>query len=456
MWIKTFAFLSLLPSMYTINKVNRRQDLTFIDLTIVMHTVYHSLIPLLFNTDDILYIEVREDFQLQFWFFIVLNSFLYILIAFDLFFRNKIPLLNLSQVIRLISERYVVQTSTIVIIIALVIIQFYVQQYAFEHDGDLARYQGRKISRNELLIFITGFKHTIRLLIALLITISTVSISNKRVRLVLYTLAIIEFLLLLLQARTYMLDSMTFVAIILYSILKDRIRLIDLFKVALILLLTISTIFPLITGVRKVRKSSIREGETGVVSILSNGLKAVGNNEVDMEQTDNVSTRVWNVYQISVLAFEKKYYGNGEVISEAISFGIPKIIYPSKSKYGSQGLITRKLGTYNDIADSVLLAAIVENRLMAPLLASIYYIFIITIYDYFIRLNQRLINNKYITHIILVSVFPLFDRIEYSIDGTISDFIQAEMRCFVLLLFIMFIIGLTKKVCREKNFMYIG
>ena len=85
MFIKIFAFLSLFPSLYSLNKIVKRKDLTCIDIIIFFQTIYMAIIPLFGDIKYFPYKSVQSDLSLQIYVFFIYNVFTWLLVVVDYF-----------------------------------------------------------------------------------------------------------------------------------------------------------------------------------------------------------------------------------------------------------------------------------------------------------------------------------------------------------------------------------
>ena len=129
MEIKIYALLSLLPFIYVINKVVKRQDLTCFDLILTFHTLYFAVVPLVSDIDDIEYKIVRNNSEVHFLTFFFYNMFAYMLCIADSILKRRkgFYLYNLTALIRYAVNKIIQKQNIVWLIFAIEIFLWFMQ-----------------------------------------------------------------------------------------------------------------------------------------------------------------------------------------------------------------------------------------------------------------------------------------------------------------------------------------
>ena len=98
-----------------------------------------------------------------------------------------------------------------------------------------------------------------------------------------------------------------------------------------------------------------------------------------------------------------------------------------------------------DVADSVLLAGIAENRILGPILASLFFLFLVYIYNSFYRVFMFFTKYELYAPIILSSLFCWLLRVEFTIDGFVGCFIGLSILNICMFIYVK-IVGYLLKI----------
>lgn len=468
MEIKLLALLSLLPFFRTIGKIKRREDLTCIDFILFFHTIYFVIIPLIGDVKEITYPIVRSSSSIHWYVFIVYNAFAYTLVFIDFEICRKRrfthSIFYLTKFIRNFLARIEIDKSVLILTSVLIGLELYsiTSSILFAHivgGGAMEDIRQSTLENNTpVQMFVKGGIHTTRLIaiILLYLLVSRLRESGTLVRYkaVVYLLVCIQVAVQFLISRTYLIESIFLVIILYYSEYRTRFTLSKALKYSIVCGLCVAIGFPIITAIRSANRSLIYDGKiTNVFDSFLAGADLIYSGKADYYTSDNKDSRMWNVYQILAYSYISNYEGNGRLMLNAITYGIPKIIYPNKSKTGSQGIIEKETRTNIDIADSVLLAGVMESRLFGFLLASFFFVILVLIYDALLKLFKRYCFHILSIPLALISIYQWLNRVEYTIDGVVPaiiHFILWNVILFVIVKVVYSFAVKRKEGCKRK------
>lgn len=433
--IKIYSLLSCIPLWYIIYKLIHKRDLNCFDILLCFHTLYFAIIPLIFDIKDIEYSEVRNNQQIRFDTFIYYTLFIYTLLLFDIYYsskQNTNSLFNLTYSIRQWMRECSLKNSIIYKILAIEILLIIIQYIAYNFSimvgiGSMEDMrQNAKALQSPFIMFILGSASLLRsyvlFILAALWIKNKFSIKKERY---LFYLAILILVILYLQiSRTYIFEFVVIIGLIVYSIYKEKLKLGFYIKSSIGILFVVGVIFPFVTAFRAAKRFAISNEQTSVAETVHRTFKILLDGNSGSQEIDNKATRSWGAYQNLALSSYYPYEGNGDLTLASIKYGIPQIIYPQKSKIGSQDIIERELKRYTDLTDSVLLFAQMENRAVGFIYANIIFICILFIWEKLRMSFLRFLKNDIIIPLFFVETIFLISRIETSPDQFLSTFIQ--------------------------------
>lgn len=456
MEIKIFAFLSLIPALYVFNKVIKRKDITFFDVLLIFYTVYFALIPLLLDTKNIAYDIVKKDFNTHLYTFFFYNLFASLVILADKYILSlhKYPFFNLTGFLRKV---YMTISFDRRIIILAAIIECYLwimlaidNSNAFEYGlGSMEQIRiAAEAKRSPITLLLSGGIHSLRLFCAYLLLGYYFFRKSPRYNKVFYLLCISLLCIYLQISRTYLLELMTFIMLLYYAvkrIITKKMMLITCIGAFILYVF----IFPAMTAYRGAKRILMGSNDNPItlVETIEGAVDELYKGSIKVKDRDNKDARAWNVYQIYAYSFSHPVSYNGELTTAAFSIGIPKILYPNKSKYGSQGIIENALKIHEDVADSILLLANMENTILSPLIAISIFVFLFLCWNGFMTIFYKHTRMTICLPFFSVCFFMRCNRIEGSLDGFISEFIQSLIWATITY----FVIRYINKLFHEKN-----
>lgn len=458
--IKIYALISCIPLLYVFHKFIHKKDINSFDILLSFHTLYFAIIPLIFNTKDIEYSIVRNNEQIRFETFIYYTLFIYTLLFIDIYYsskKRKDSIINFTYSIRqwiiICNLKNSIIYKILIIEILLIIIQYITYKIAAAVGvGTMETFrENSKALQTPFSMFLLNSAGLLRLYI--LFIIINLWIKNKfkikKERWLFYIENIILILLFLQISRTYIFEAFIIILLIVYSTYKKHIKLKHYIKASIGILLIVGLIFPFVTAFRKAKKNAIINQQESIVKIINETFEIISNGNMEEKGIDNKGTRSWGAYQNLVLSSFYPYEGNGKLTLEAISFGIPKIIYPQKSQFGSQGIIEKELKIYTDLTDSILLFSQMENRTIGFLYANFIFICLLLFWEKLKKIFFKVLKCNIITPLFFIEAIFLTSRIETSPDQFISTFIQFMIWPFLIFLLLH---KSTKKTCIHEKY----
>lgn len=457
MEIKILGFFSLFTILRTIVKIINRDDLTCVDVILLSYTIYFAIIPIV---GDVSFIRSNMiiNSSLSHWYvFIVYNIFAYSLVLFDYnyckkanaddnvyfltrFIRNWINNLNLNK-------QWIYLTVTLLILQIIILSSNFqaVDKTILGSMDDI-----RKASSFSFFSLFTGGGGTTIRIVTIFMLSSIVFNKDKDFylnnKIFVNSLIVTQILLLFFLNRTYFFESILIFLLLFYGCQKEYISNANIIRMVLLLSVIVMFIFPVISVIRTTTRYMTSKGlNKDLSNVIITSYNRYTSGKINITKADNKDSRMWGCYSIVAKSYFCDYEGNGEIISNAISKGIPKVIYPSKSITGSQLIIEKEFHAKGDVADSVLLAGISENRILGPILASFFFLILVYIYNLFYRIFKLFTKYELYVPLILSSLFCWLLRVEYSIDGLVSGFIGLSILNICMFIYVK-IVGYLLKI----------
>lgn len=433
--VKIYGLVSCIPLLYLVYKFIHKRDLNCFDILLSFHTLYFAIIPVLFDFKDIAYSIVKNNQQIRFETFVYYTFFIYTLLLLDIYyssFKKTDSLLNFTYSIRKWIIECNLKNSIIYKILIVEILLIVIQYITYKISAivgvgtmeDLR--ENTKVIRTPLIMLMLNSANLLRpyiLFIIVLLWIKNRFIVKKE-KYLFYLENLILIVLYLQVSRTYIFEAFFVILIIFYSFNKDKLTLKHYIKASIGVLLIVGLIFPFVSSFRRAKRIALVNGQESIMEIVYKTFEILGDGSLDKQGIDNKATRSWGAYQNLALSSFYSYEGNGKLTLEAISYGIPKIIYPQKSQIGSQGIIEQELKVYTDLTDSILLFSQMENRVLGFLYANIIFVFILSLWEKLRKIFLSFFKSNIITPLFFVEIIFLTSRIEVSPDQFISNFIQ--------------------------------
>lgn len=444
MAIRIFSFFALLPFLYVIYKVVKKQEINSLDIILSFHSLYFAAIPLTADTSLITYPEVKNDIGVQLATFTCYMLFALLLLFLDITIsrrKSKPNLLYLGEFTRCFAKNTnLTNLLTFGIVLLGTIYLFFAMGYSIENKISMG-YMDYETKNNYLLknqsqasILIKSGETIIRLYVSFVTCCSFIQFNAKGERIptkwkfLSLTIILYHFLI----SRTYLLEFFILLSFVFYSCRREKIKNIFFIKVSIGTILIISIAFPFISSYRATKKRMIYDG--GGIStsdIVVESVQSVFDRDINHEDVDNKEERSLYVYQIFARAVgdNRSYYGSLSLHS--ISHGIPKNLYPSKSHIGSQQIIEKDIGNGVDVADSVLLHFQLDCQALGFIMSNLFFLFLLSIYNRLLKLSNNL-KIEYLPPVFFAFVFPWLDRCEFCVDNFTTGLFQNLLLIVIL------------------------
>ena len=432
----------MFPIFFVINKLQKRKDLNAFDLFLCFQTLYLVIIPLTGDVKDIMYTVVRNDFSTQFGTFLQINLFLYSILLIDVYYtkhKKRKSLLDITLRIKEWGNKYVLNDNIYLLVFLIIIICIgdLLSSYmagnnvmTIQESRDLAKMNNT--TRNLMFDGIIAF---LRPFLAFILT--SIAIQKKRpLKSVLFVLSVIASgIVLMLGSRTWLFEFLAMTFLVYYSHHKNHLTNKIIIRWGIILVSVLVLLFPVISAIKfgKVVVGRQMLTDSNPIEVLSATIDYVTKNNDNIESFDNKNQRKWNVYQIIGLSVSSEYQGNGELTLKSLSYQMPRFIFPDKDMEGSQIAIEKGLKVYNDVADSILLFGITENRYIGFIISTMAVLMIFLSYNFiylFLNNKQR---SPFVYPFILSSFFIVLDQPEWSVDRFFTSIIYVVGGCIIII-----------------------
>lgn len=434
---RIYALIATLPICYVIAKINSRKAMNCLDILLAFHSLYFGIIPLMCNENLIGFKPVVNDGYIQFFAFAYYILFALTLLIFDMYLSKKHSnnLLYLGDYVKKMSDSYnfIGKVAFGVVLISVLLLFFsyvYFMSRTLGTSGMSLDERLRNIVKTQSSsdIFFYGITKTIRTFVTFLISLSFVQAKNNGLRLgkKWKILAFSLFVNYLMNNRTALFEGVVIVAFVAYSVNRKTLQVKALIKTLLLLCLTVGVLFPIISVYRNKSRQMMTKVHSPI-DVIAPTVRSVINGEVDVSKADNKDSRSLGVFSIfaKATAYDKSF--NGYLTLCSVSHGIPKVLYPSKSSFGSQKIIENTIGDNHDVADSILLNFQLENKFVGFLIANLFFLLLIYIYDKINKIFYLYTNEEYLLIISISLLFPWLNQIESGIEGFVTGLFSAVL-----------------------------
>lgn len=444
MAIRIFSFFALLPFLYVIYKVWKKQEINSLDIILSFHTLYFAAIPFVADTSLITYHEVRDDIGVQAATFSCYILFALLLLFIDITIsrrKSKPNLLYLGEFTRCFEKNTnLTNLLTFCIVLLGTLYLFFAMGYSIENkismgymDYETKNYYLLK-NQSQASILIRSGETAIRLYVSFVTCCAFIQYNTKgkkipiKWEILALTIVVYHFLI----SRTYLLEFFILLSFVYYSCRREKIKNIFFVKVLIGSVLIVGFAFPFISNYRSTKKRMIYDGgEVSTSEIIVQSVQSVFDRDYKSENVDNKEERSLFVFQIFARAVGCNKSYNGSLTLHSISHGIPKNLYPSKSDIGSQQIIEKDIGNGVDVADSVLLHFQLDCQAIGFIISNLFFLFLLAVYT---RLQKLCTNFKieYLPPVFFAFVFPWLDRCEYCVDNFTTGFFQNSLLVVIL------------------------
>lgn len=437
MVFRIYAFIAILPIFYIFAKLNKRKPINCLDILLVFHSLYFGIIPLFCNEDFVNYKPVVNDDYVQFFAFAYYILFAFTLLVIDMYVsqKQKDNLLYIGDYLKKIAETYNFTGKFAYRVLFVCVVMIFVSQVYFM-SRTLSASGGSfdekileiKNTQSPLTIFFYDSTKTIRTFATFVATLAFVQAKNASVALgrnwkVLIVLLVINYFL---NNRTGLFQGVIVIIFVVYAVNRDFLQVKTILKSLVALIVTVGIVFPLITAYRYNSKRLMTKAHSPIEVIMPS-ITSVINGDVDMENADNKGSRSLGVFNIFAKATDYNKNFNGYLTLCSISHGMPRYLYPNKSKIGSQEVIEKAIGENRDVADSILLNFQLENKSIGFILTNLFFLLLITIYDKINKLFFLYTSEAFLLLLSISLIFPWLNQIESGIDGFMTGLFSSVL-----------------------------
>ena len=237
----------------------------------------------------------------------------------------------------------------------------------------------------------------------------------------------ILFMTLLLGSRSYIFFLFIIASIVYYSVNKEKISIVDIFKFILVVFTTVYFIFPLVSSIRIIQRMVSFDGFSSNMGLFFNGLisNIIDNHVVLTEfSADSNNARSLSVFSSYMKSFTTSYQiGMGELSLNTFVHALPKILFPFKIFFeDAQILIEKKLGIFTDIGDSIPLFFKMEFDFWGSLFVVPFYCAVVFLWNKIRFVFEHIsIDNLFLRYLYLYIILYMCVNVEVFIGTYISS-----------------------------------
>ena len=425
--INFFSILSLFPIFYPLAHLYKKHDLNIWDFLLLFSVLFFMVLPFYYG-----YL-VSFDSDIVFQVSIVLLVFQYLLLIIDYIFRknhgNEFRLLNVCYYLRHIKQMSISLFGKLLIAVGLVVsVVFYLPRMSLavrlEESGMRFNY-----TESSIAIAMTSIVSVIGVILTLVTLTNLKHLKNDKFLII---LDIIYIGLMFFMPRRMLVFTFLEFVIVFYAIHREKINKKLLIYGTIVFFGIFLLYFPFYNVIRlnKVNFNS-RHPIESLVSIVNYGLKNYS--LLQTEASKSTDERTLGLYQALYNLFHNcTDWGNGRLTLAAIDGAIPRVINPSKGK-GTEPILERMSGAYNDQADSILLEACGDFGSFGSVYAVFLFYFLFWLYEKYSFLYYKVFRSYLIPTFIMFELLSITWNIEGNLGGRLS-FIFSSIFSIILLL----------------------
>lgn len=440
---------SILPSLYPLRKILKRQNLNLVDILQVSTTLYYALIPI-----KVLYIDLPEllsDYSKDIItpvYYLIFNLLLLLVNIFwsNNYQRNYTPI-NITNYIRYWDRRIVMKDSYVYLfLIFFVLFLIPLTNYSALTEDNLeqnvtAGYGlGMSFWQRISMIFLYN---SYPVFIILNIKYSLNNKCPKFFRKLSIVSFIIGLLCMVLASKTVLLFTLVFMMIYVYSVRKDVLNRTFLVKALIILAIGIFVIFPLSQGFRMLKQSKVlTEGKVDFTSIAVAYINMDDKEKRSLDEGYQIyKGRSLNVYQTLHWATTNNFRGDGKLTIMVFKYLFPRKIHDSKE---GNILGDTYLGKGADIGESVLAWYIADWGSVGLLITIIHFIVILVLWYLYKTLFLKLFTDPKIEFLFIYYILSECINIENNPSAYIHGFYSQWVIIFLIYVIVFRVFGLFR------------
>ena len=427
--------LSLWPFIFLIKKVVKRKTINVFDLLIGFHCLYFALIPLVSKASSFSYGNALLGIENTIATMIFLNLFNVIAVFFNKWWiknhDNKSNLLNISNYLFRFYESFDCNFKSLVYFYILIVgISIYRQitgAYLYESMDMLP-------TNDHGMMFLDEMIACIRVPMAIYLTVYLMKKGGYKKWSLYDWGALVLFISFMLSiSRTWQVEIVLSSAITIYSVRRTSLNKTFFFKMLLVVIVLYYVFFPFKSFYRIARMNSIRDGKVSAALLDIDAIHSAINEDIYYE--DNKESRQLNLYCLFAKCVDVASVQYGTLLPKAISYSIPKIIFPWKDQYGTQKDIEELSQTRIDVADSAITYAYVDFGLLCPIITFLIFISLFFIWNYYHSIINKRCQDGMTSLLFFNQIFIYSVRLETCVDTYLAAILHSvlTLMCIVAL-----------------------
>lgn len=430
MILKILCIIALVPVLYPLRYLFKKQDINLFDLIILFHTLNFVISPFRYGY------KLNLDDGIVFHEFIYYFSFIITILALSLFWHknnaNKINLVNITKYIAQYKEVKVNFIGKALLVIAIIVsLVFYLPRATYilhvEEQGVEIDYQ------TKAAVAIWG---AVWNFLGIIFSMSLIlSYKYKKLDKVNIVLALAYFIMLIFFPRRVFLLGILFLFVVQYSIYREAItkKIVGIlagFCIAFYLIY-----FPFYNVMRSSNfMFDVNHPIESLYEIVSNAVDNWSYRDTDESAAGATSNRSLGLYTaLYDLIKNNPNPKLGELTYQAVDVALPKVINPNKGD-GPEPILEEMTKRYLDQADSFLLHAYGEFHYWGFIFAAVLYCFLFSLYNVYLNFWQKVMHVNIVPFYISFLMISLVWNVEGGVNGNISWFFASFLTLVVMYL----------------------
>lgn len=427
--INLFSLLSLLPIFYPLAHLYKKDDLNLWDFLLLFSVFFFTVLPFIYGS------LISFESEIVFKVSVVLFIFQYLLFIIDYNFRkshgNEFRLLNVCYYLRHIKQMRINFLGKLLIAVGLVAsVVFYLPRMSLavrlEESGMNFNY-----TESSIAMAMTSVVSIIGVILTMVTLTNLKHLKNDKFLII---LDIIYMGLMFFMPRRMLVFAILEFIIVFYAIHREKINK-RLFLYGTILTLGfIFLYFPFYNVLRlnKVNFNS-RHPIESLAAVVNYGMKNYS--LLQSKASQSTDERTLGLYQALYNLFHNcTEWGNGSLTVAAIDGAIPRVINHGKGK-GTEPILEKMSGAYNDQADSILLEACGDFGSLGSVYAILLFYFLFWLYEKYSYFYYKVFRSYLVPTFLMFELLSITWNIEGNFGGRIS-FIFSSIFSIILLLII--------------------
>ena len=420
--IKIFSLILLLPSIFFVTKLIKKEDLNFFDFLLIFNTLYFVIIPL--KSNQVVFDSIgRLSKETSFTVFLYLFFFFISLLIASYYLNNKsYTVLNITKYLKNYpTVNLSFSLNIILIVIPIFSLLYYVPKISVIDSFSEIRENSANVSYEaSSMVKLFSSIFSVSLIIALLIFFQNIKKKKFQVSNVISLLIFLVNLLLL--SRRQLLLYFVFAAILLYSFNRELINKKFIFYVFSFGMFMYFIYFPFYNIIRRTPvEFKLSSPIVSIIGIYEYGVNSFEESREDSaESTDSRAIGLYRALYWLARSDSEDDITWGAITLAAIDHAIPRIINPGKG-LGSEELLQRRMNTSNDSADSILLLAFADYSILGSIITLLIYYLVYRIWLLISNVYKFSFGTSILSFYFVFFLFRMTFSIEQKLDGILAD-----------------------------------